>query len=269
MLEEHGTPAPGGSEPEPQPQAPAPAPAAVTPEDPGVLKARLEEKESFIGRQSKEIGDLRNQLGYLQSMVEGIQTARPSEPVRETPSPPSGTPADFFDRPMDYVDRRVEEKLRTIEERRQKQDMDSRAREAQSNFYDGKEQAYKTDKRLYEGIEQEVERALHESYRAGILNERSLASPKTWQRAAQLIHLERGEFDRLTPPAPKPVAATQTETPSGRPMQYGDVSVEVDEDTRRWGRGQGLSDKQIEELIRKEAGARGKGQNIARQGYGD
>jgi len=51
-------------------------------------------------------------------------------------------------------------------------------------------------------------------------------------------------------------------------MQYGEASIEIDDETRRWGRGQGLSDKQIEELMRKEAKARSEGKNIARQGYG-
>lgn len=251
--------------PEQEQQTPAPAPQAA-PEDLSALKARLEEKESFIGRQSKEIGDLRGELGYLRTMMEGLQSGRQQEPE---PAPQVGTPQFNWENPAESVNRLIEERLKAAEAQRQRTDQERRAREAQVNYYEGKESAYKSDKYLYEGIEQEVERAVYESYRNGILNERSLASPETWKTAAQLIRLRKGEFDRLKPPATKPMTAPQSETPTAKPMRFEDVPITVDEETRRWGRGQGLTDKQIEEIIKGEAQAKAKGQNVAQRSYGE
>lgn len=265
MLEDEGKPAPvEGSEPaatESTPTTPTPTVTpTVTPDETAALKARLEEKESFIGRQSAEVGTLRNEVGYLRSMVEQSQAGRQQVPVEQRPPETARTKINWDD-PDGSISRLVEERIQASESQRQKQDMERRASEARSNFYEGKDAAYKTDKRLYEGIEGRVEQALYESYRSGILNERSLANPKTWQRAAQLIRLEGGEYDRLQPPAVQPTRPTQTETPQGRPISTEEVSVEIDDETRRWGRGQGLTDKQIEELIEREMKATSQGLN--------
>ena len=78
----------GSGEPEQQPTTPAPQ---GTPENVEVLRARLEEKEKFIGRQANEIGELRAAMGRLQSLVEGQQLERQREPEPE-PAPDLGTP---------------------------------------------------------------------------------------------------------------------------------------------------------------------------------
>lgn len=260
MIEETGPPlAPTSGEPETQPSTPQAPAQPVTPDELAVLKARLEEKDNFIGKQTNIVGDLRNEVGYLRSMVEQFQQPRKQEPVETAPERPRQKIN--WDYPEESIEKLVEERLQAKERAREQEDRQRRATEAQSNFYDGKEAAYREDKKLYEGIETEVEKAIYESYRSGILNERSLANPKTWKRAAQLLRLERGETDRLISHSPTPTRPTQTETPVGRPISTEDVSVEIDEETRRWGREQHLTDKQIEEIIGNEMKAALDGKN--------
>ena len=240
-MTEEGTPVtPPSSEPEQTPSAPVQAPAPpVTPDEVAILKARLEEKESFIGKQA-------NEVGYLRSMVEQFQQARTQEPVEQAPE--RTRQKINWDNPDESIERLVEEKLQAKERAREQSERARRDVEAKSNFYEGRDTAFKENKRLYEGIEDAVSQAVQNAYQSGLINERSLASPRTWKRAAQLILLEQDKLDRLVSTGPTPVKPTATETPVARPISTEEVSYTISEEDRRWGRDQGLSDKQLEEL---------------------
>ena len=260
----------GSGEPEQQPTTSAPQ---GTPENAETLKARLEEKEKFIGRQANEIGELRAAMGRLQSLVEGQQLERQREPEPE-PAPDLGTPhfGWDWDKPVEsaeaIAERVAEKRLRQIEAERAKREAERMAVDAKSSFFEGKEAAFKgPDKHLFEGIEDQVAQLVYESYRNGIINTHSLANPKTWQKAAQLYWLEKGDYSRLVPKPIQPTKPTQTETPAGKPVGTEEFVFEIDEETRRWGHEQGLTDKQIEELYQKELRAVREGKNRATRRY--
>jgi hypothetical protein len=255
--------------PEPAPPEPAPAPAR-TPDELVEIKARLDEKDKFIGRQTSEIGDLRRQLDYLSGQV--AATAERSNEPAVRPSAPTRTPDEFFNRPYENVEQIVEERLRARDTQRQQEEQNRQAYEARANFMDGKEAAMKDDKRLFEGIEDQVSQAVWNAYQGGAINYRSLASPKTWKMAAKMLLLEKDDpslYERVKPPKIQPTSVTQTETPNARARDYGTVAVEIDEDTRRWGRDQGLTDKQIEEIVHRELVAKSRGKNISNRSYGE
>ena len=258
MEEIAGTPpAVSGGEPAKVESAP-PAPATATPDDASLLKARLEEKDSFIGRQANELGSLRNEVGYLRSLVEQAQ-ARSQEPVESVPATPTRTKINW-DNPDESIDRLVEEKFQARERAREQSDRARRAQVAQANFESAFEQAKRENPKLFEGIDKEVQYAVQNTFQSGLINEYNI-TPKTVKRAAQLIWLEKDSPDRIVPSSPTPVRPTATETPVARPISTEDVSVEIDEETRKWGREQGLNDKQIDELVGNELQAVAKGLN--------
>ena len=256
--------APATQQPEPAPPVAAPSEAKPA-EDASALKARLEEKESFIGRQTNEIGDLRSKLGYLQSQLEA------QERFRETPverPPTEGTRTKFnWDDPETSVEQIVQARLKAAEEQRTRQDTERRAQVAYSNFTNSWNQATRSDPKLYEGIEDVVRDTVKNSYRSGIVNEYSI-TPDTIKMAAQMIRLQRGENKYFAPPQVSPVRPTESETPGARPMRQEELSVEIDEPTRRFAKERGLTDKQVQEYMQKELKAKVRGQNAARLGYG-
>jgi len=260
MDEEQGTPAPTeGGEPEKTEAQPTPTPT-VTPDEIAALKARLEEKESFIGRQANELGELRKTTSYLQSLVEQVQQERAREPVE--PSPAGTRKKINWDDPDSSIEQLVEEKLAAKESQRQKFEGELRAREAYSAAQDGFTRAVKENPRLYEGIEEKVRNAMQMSWQRGIFTQPwELRNPEAWHSAAALMRFQSKEFDKIAPPAPTPTRPTPTETPTGRPINTEEVSVEIDEETLRWGRGQGLTEKQISELVENEMKAAAQGLN--------
>jgi len=258
-LIDEGTPtSPPVSEPV-TPESPSPAPVApATPDEAALLKARLEEKDAFIGRQSTELGTLRNELGYLRSMVEQVQQARPQEPV-EQPTERTRAKIDW-DHPDESLEHWFESKMQARERTREQHEQTRRAQMAEANFSNSWELAKQSDPKLYEGIEDKVRFAVQNTFRSGMLNEYSI-TPKTIKRAAQLIWLEEGKPDKIVPHTPTPTKPIPTETPSGRPISTEEVSVEVSESDYKWGESQGLTRKQTEEIIQKELGEAARGNN--------
>jgi hypothetical protein len=260
MSEDEGTPAPiEGSEPVEQKESPPSPPPQATPDESAALKARLEEKESFIGRQANELGELRKQTQYLQSMVEQFQMSRNQEPVEQ--SPPQGTPTKInWDDPDGSIARLVEEKLAAKEAQRQKFDQQRRAQVAYANFNNSWEEAIKRSPKLFEGIEPVVQQSVKNAFQSGIVNEYNI-TPSFIEKAARLILVDKGDFDRLIPQSPKPTRPTETETPTGRPISTEEVSVEIDERTRRFAQEQGLTEKQALEIMQGELKAASQGLN--------
>jgi hypothetical protein len=269
MSEQEGHPP--GTEPQTIPeqdtlaQPAAPASEGKPAEDASALKARLEEKESFIGRQTNEIGDLRSKVGYLQSQMEALERLR-ERPVGQPPA--EGTRPKFnWEDPDTSIEQIVQSRLKAAENQRMQQDTERRAQVAYSNFTNSWNQAMKSDPKLYDGIEGIVQETVKNSYRSGIVNEYSI-TPDTIKMAAQMIRLQRGENKYFAPPQVTPVQPTASETPGARPMRQEELSVEIDEGTRRYAKERGLSEKQVQEILQKELKAKAKGQNAARLGYG-
>jgi len=254
------------------------APDKGTPDKLADIESRLAEKEKYIGQQSNVIGDLRRQLDYLTGQVQAT-AERLNQPDDEPSAPPEGTPDEFFNRPYDAVRRVVERELQAERTQRMQEEQARQAQEAQANYYEGRDAAYRGNKRLFDGMEDRVEAAVYGAYRAGALSARSLASTKTWERAAKLILLEQDDqslYERVKQPKVQPTSPVQTETPNGRPRDFGAVSIEIDEETRRWGRNfrdddhpHGLSDKEIEEIVKGELREKAPGgRNRASRSYG-
>jgi len=212
------------------------------------------ELEKRLGSQSEEVGQLRDKLSYMQGMVEqGFQ-----RPQAQEATPPPGPkwnidPDAFFQKPVDNVDMIVQQRIKEYEERQQAENKRRDEEEAKSNYQEGMDMAYRQNKRLYEGIEQATANLVYESYRRGAINKSSLRNPKTWEMCAKNIWLAKDDLSRLVSPSLRPVTATQTESPqAGKPQSFEEAPPEVDEETRRFWKEQGLSEKEGMEVMRKE-----------------
>jgi len=202
-------------------------------------------------------------LSYMQGMVEqGFQRPQAQEAI-----PPPGPkwnidPDAFFQKPVDNVDMIVQQRIKEYEERQKAENQKRDEAEAKANYLEGRDSAYKQNKRLFEGIEQNVDNLLYESYRMGAVSKQSLRNPKTWERAAQLVWLEKGDVSKIAPSGPRPVTATQTENPqAGKPMSIDEAPLEADEATRKFWEEQGLSEKEGMEQLRNELKAKAAGLN--------
>lgn len=214
-----------------------------------------EEAQRQIGKQGDELGRERKEREKAQQDLQYAQTwyqnqQKPQEPQSESP-----TPFDY-DNPVDSVDRIVEKRLSTWTEEQKKQQQQQRYYEATQNYAKGRGSSFKSNPKLYEGIERQTETAVWNAYVGGMIPQWDLADAKTWENAARLIHMHNESWDRVTPPKVKPVSPTPTETPAGvkpglspedKPVVFRDDSKEI---IRGLGRGQ-FSEKEVAEMVKK------------------
>lgn len=231
---------------------------------PDELVSILQEKDRFLGERNREIGDLRTEVGTLRVMMENLAQ---QQEARTQPTPTMEQPIEFdYQRPVDSVERIFEKKWQQREQDRQAQEQQRYVAQAQASFYEGKEAALRNNKRLYEGIEGEVEQMVFNAFKGGLINDYSLRNPKTWERAAQLLCLEKGNeyTSRLTTPAPKAVTPTATEIPGAGEMVT-EESFELNSELRDLAKELKLTEKEAKENMAKEAEAMARGEHRGRR----
>ena len=107
--------------------------------------------------------------------------------------------------------------------------------------------------KLYEGIEREVEMAVHKSLlpwaTQGYDVSDTLRNPKTWEQAAAFLRIEKGQYDRLSF-APQPMSAQAGELPSQTRQQVSAETIPITQDDRIEAAKVGITDeKEIREIL--------------------
>ena len=196
----------------------------------------IKEKESQIGKQSTEVGDLRSRLDALERQQQQAanfyqQPVHPYGMVGQYP--PQQEPAPTYSSddyiPAGEVQKIIDQRLGQAEQNRLLMETQRQAVEAQSAFYSGRE-AMKSNPKWFDGIENDVESVIYGNYIASQststpMSIHQLRDPKTWEKAAAWVRINRGEYDKLQRTQGKPMAHTPTETPS----QAKPVEEEVDQ----------------------------------------
>lgn len=239
------------AEPSPAPADTAPATESIPPAP--VLPEKLEGKSAEqIAAQylelEKKLGEQGRELGELRASIPRYQPPQP----QWYPQPAYPEPKFEFDygKPEESVARIVEARLEKERQDRATYDVGRQEQEAQLNYSAGKDVALKANARLYEGIEPMVEQAVQMAYRQYGLHPSLLRDPKTWERVAQNIRLERGEFDRLTKPTAQPPQPSATGVPNL--TRGAKAGVELDDESRKIAKEFGLSEQQARDILEKE-----------------
>jgi hypothetical protein len=222
----------------------------------GELAAMLKEAKSFSGRQSTEIGKIReltDQVNYLRGMME-------SRPIQEAPTPPNVPAAQFdFTNPEGYIEQKMNEKLGKFQQEYQRREAENYVRSARVNFDRGRTAAIKGEPELFNGIEQEVGMALAQQVKAGSLSPELLGDANTWTYAAALIRLMRGERDKIAPSKRQGMSPVDLGVSQKSRSVADDDDVQLSEEDRRWAREQGYDEKTLVEATRRGQQMRQKG----------
>jgi hypothetical protein len=199
----------------------------------------IQDKESQIGTQSTEVGDLRNKLTNLESSVQQQQAQYqqqiPQNPYGQPPQYGGGQPMPQYGQPAqqpygqpehglpdtDFPNagetrQMVEQRLQNYEMQRQQQEAQRLQYDAQNAFVEGRDSAFKENPELFKGIENEIVQGMQGYWAMNQGNPSlatSLRNKDTWLKAARFMRVERGEFDVLKAPQGNPMAHTQTEVP--------------------------------------------------------
>lgn len=252
-LEQTGQPTPEPS-PAPVETAPTDAPIPQTPAVPDKLAGRSAEEiasqylelEKKLGEQGRELGELRQR----------VSQAPPPQPVYYPPPAADRQEPRFeidYTKPDGGVADFVERRLQKERQEWQTQQVMTRAQEANYSFSLGRDAALKANPKLYEGIEREVQDAARYAYENNLASPVMLRDQKFWDRLAINLRFETGQLDKVyskpqvQPPQPSPTAVPNQTRADAR------VGIELDEETRRWAREHGISEKEAKELIESEA----------------
>jgi len=228
------------------------------------INAELEKK---LGEQGEAIGTMKSDMRFLQSLVQDPSLGGPPgtnvdipvvDPAVGKTTDDSKTQFDYM-KPDESVKKIVEGMLKSKDTRAEAEKLNDQAQEAKSNFYEGKAAALSGNPELYEGIEKQVEAAVYQGYRAGLINYRKLNKPKTWERVAKLIHMDAGNLDALKKTI-EPMKPTVTEDPTSTTKKTKEPSYDFDEKSRRIMKDFGMDEeeavKRLEDLKKFEGGVK-------------
>ncbi|MCK9597890.1 MAG: hypothetical protein M0R06_02545 [Sphaerochaeta sp.] len=241
--------------------------AGKTAED---LISIITEQNRYISRQGNAIGKvnaLEQQLAELQNRLaeQGQFIAQQQQPQYRQPQPQMPefditNPAPYINHLAEQmVEQRLAERLGARD--RFLQDYQARenqriAQEAQINYIEGRDAALNQNPDLFGGIEADVEQAVRNSVKQGIITPAMLRSPRTWIRAAQVLRLERDEVDKIA--TRRPVKPVEVEKP-GRPSTFSEDDIFLSDADREEMRRFGISEQEAKENIRIAMQARAQG----------
>ena len=263
------TPPPTGDPPEGG--EPTELPEHLKGKSPDELAKMVLEKESQIGKQSTEIGDLRTEtqkarddLNYLRGVEEirrHQEQKRIAEEDAKTRTPQEDKPPWNYENPLESVEKVV----KTEREKEKKEAFNTRIQEnvnlARSAFAEG-QKVMDVEKELYEGIEEETRQAVFQYYvpyiQQGYDVSQQMRDPKAWKVAAQNIRLGRGEVDKLKAESKpiNPVSPTDQEVP-GSPTGGDTPAGELDPEVKNIADQYGLKYEEAQEIIQEEANLKG------------
>lgn len=257
----------GGTTPEPAERW-----AGKSPEE---LLQIVREQDSMIGKQSTTIDTQKKDLEYYEQQISqpktpqypqgqqfptpyGQQTYDPyGQPLpQQYGMPPWGQPQQEppvqfnYENPMESVQTAVQRELQRADQKRQVEEARKYAYEAREGFEEGKNRARKSNPKLYEGIEKEVEGAIQGFYQQGFLRPSDMRREDTWETAAQVIRLKRGELNYLRPQSPSPMTPPHSETPASMTEETR-VPIDLTGEHKDIADTFGLTEEEIEDSVKK------------------
>lgn len=252
---------------EPTATEPSPAPAAApateaTPQAPVIVPEKLAGKsaeeiasqylelEKKLGEQGRELGELRSRIPQQPQFQPPPPQFYPQQPIQPEPRIEFdyGKPEESVIRIVDHL---VEKRLEAERQNRATHEVRQREQEAQVNYQSGRDTALKSNPRLFEGIEADVDQIMQTGYRQLGWHPAILRDPKAWERAAVNLRFDRGEYDRLAKPSIQPPQPSHTAVPNLAKSET-KAGVELDDDTRKMAKEFGISEQEARDIIEKE-----------------
>jgi hypothetical protein len=192
-----------------------------------------QEAESMIGKQARDIGELRSQLTYVTSMM---QNQLAQQQAQQAPPPPVQQGPQFnWDKPEDSV--------RGVARTEVMQAMEAmRYQQAASMAEIAKSSAMRDNPQVFQGLDvSAVDQVMQQGLRQRLIAPESVGKPETWVMAAwQLRGAQSGYGANYSPTPVKPV---QTEQPTGSRGNYESEPVTLGEGEaqiiKQWGKAMG------------------------------
>jgi len=244
---------------EPKTQVDEPAPQGGQPpttlEIPEKFKGKsLEEVAASYLEVEKELGRQRREAGELRQNAERLYYELLSKQAQTQPQPPQQekTEGEFnWEKPVETVEQifdRKQAEREAIQANFTRQNAFQRAAYAHEQ---GRASMSKNPK-LFGGIENEVERYVYNSLLPHVQRGEDVSSallnPKTWEGAAALYWIDKGQHDRLSF-ATQPMSAQAGEIPSQtRQSQSSGEEIPITDDIREYAKAWGLENKTPKEL---------------------
>lgn len=236
-----------GTESAPAQSAPSDAAPQGTPDD--SLEKRLRDKDEYIGRLGKEVGDLRNELSSYRQMLsqnQGFGPAAPSQPQPGFGQPSFPQPEDKFDwdNPLRAVDTRLDRKLSEF-------NAQVSVNQAVGMAPFAEQLARQSEPTLFREVGDQVRSVMANGIRTRTVDPRVVADPEMW-KAMAWVALGQKRGYKLGNQV-NPVSPTVGESPSGnRPVDSDDI-VSLDDSAKEmiksWGEvSEGDVAKDVKEL---------------------
>ena len=218
------------------------------------LAKEIEDSRKALLEKERQVQDLSYKFEYLDNLQRQRNQTREAEPSFQQREPEVQFDWDY-DKPVDSVRKVVELERKKWEKEQTGKEQQRQAQEAIACYAEGKRTAFKQFSGLMAGIEKEVEQAVFESYRAGIISPYMMRTIDPWVTAAQLIHLRNGQIDRIKS-AIQPMKASSEELPTSGRSTVGESSVPVldfyDRETREIMEKMGHSREEAEKIVKEE-----------------
>ncbi len=215
---------------------------------PADIAKMVENVEKLVGRWGNERGSEREKLRAMETQLGSIQEYLAQQAARPPVQPEQHRPEVEPDitNLNGWLDQRLNQRMGQVQQAWEAQQRARDNQEAQSNAAIGRDLFFtERNKELYDGIENDVINLVYRSYGNKIVSKADLINPKTFETAAQLLRLQRGEMDRLMP-GKKGMGAIPMEKP-GRVAQREEESFDLTDDERLQAKMYGMTEKDARE----------------------
>lgn len=237
-------------------------PPERTPEE---LARLVKEYESKLGQQGQELGELKKQLFYLQE-EQRRRDYELSQKQQITEPPPTAEEVDEFDwtRPGKSISEIARKELMRELERREKArqayEIQMYQEYARKNYEAGWRKANEKNPALFDGIQNEVQNLIYQSFVQGKLGADEIGDERIWERTAQLLWLEKGNVDKLIPKKiepMRPVGGGNLPDQVKAGIREGPI-IDFDEKSREIMKAFNLDEEKAKKLIEAERQGRGR-----------
>jgi len=249
-----------------------------TPEE---LAQILQEKERYIGDLSREKGELRKDLELYEQQSQtqtpqgfpqgpqfptpqvpgtpydpygGYQGYQPQQPYNPYPGmnpwgmpQPQGPPQINYEDLDGSIEKKIQWHRQQEEQKRQQSDKAQYQFDMSNAYQEGRQRAYKSNPKLFKGIEKEVESGILEGIKRGMFYPSDLRNEETFVMAGRLARFRRNEFDYIKPETPPAMTPTHTEVP-GTMKEEEMVPVELTPREQVWQKMTGLTDEEVKDV---------------------
>lgn len=182
----------------------------------------------------------------------GYQQPQPFFPQPGMPQWGQPQPEQFnYENPMESINKAVEQRLAMAEQKRQQDEIRKYSFEMKNAYDEGKYKAFKSNPKLFKGIEQSVEGGIMAGVQRGVFTTADLRREDTWEMAGKLARLQRNEFSYLQPEQQPAISAPHSETPAGIKEETM-IPVTLTPEEQAWKRMTGLTDEDVQ-VIKKGA----------------